>query len=230
MADQKKPNCLVIWGDDIGISNLSCYSSGLMGYRTPTLTASPRRGDAVYRLLRRAELHGRARSSFITGQSCLPHRPLQGRHPCLAVRPAGRGRDHRRAAQAAWLCDRTVRQEPPRRSEQFLPTVHGFDEFFGNLYHLNAEEEPEMHELSAGEGFPGFHEAVWTARRDPFVGDRRGRRDRRAALGAGRQAADRGHRTAHQEADGNDRRRVGGGGQRLHQAAASRPAHRSSPG
>lgn len=57
MAVAAKPNILVIWGDDIGITNLSCYSDGLMGYRTRTSTGSRPR-DAVHRLLRRAELHG----------------------------------------------------------------------------------------------------------------------------------------------------------------------------
>ncbi len=55
MAD--KPNILVIWGDDIGITNLSCYSDGLMGYRTPNIDRIAERGNAVHGLLRRAELH-----------------------------------------------------------------------------------------------------------------------------------------------------------------------------
>ena len=59
MSDQ--PNILIIWGDDIGISNLSCYSDGLMGYRTPNIDRDRRRGRPVHRLLRRAELHGRPR-------------------------------------------------------------------------------------------------------------------------------------------------------------------------
>ena len=57
MATSERPNILVIWGDDIGITNLSCYSDGLMGYRTPEHRPHRRRGDALHRLLRRAELH-----------------------------------------------------------------------------------------------------------------------------------------------------------------------------
>ena len=60
MPDAEQPNILVIWGDDIGITNLSCYSDGLMGYRTPEHRPDRRRGDALHRLLRRAELHRRA--------------------------------------------------------------------------------------------------------------------------------------------------------------------------
>ena len=89
-----------------------------------------------------------------------------------------------------------------------LPTAHGFDEFFGNLYHLNAEEEPEMHGLSVEKDFPKFSQDVRTARRHPFVGDRQGRHDRRTALGQGRKAEDRGHGPAQHEAHGDLRRRI----------------------
>ena len=157
MAD--KPNILVIWGDDIGITNLSCYSDGLMGYRTPEHRPDRRRGDALHRLLRRAELH---RGPLVVHHrpERLPHGPEQGRRcpgaddraaaprtrrspSCSsrsAMRPAQFGKNH--------LGDRN----------EFLPTVHGFDEFFGNLYHLNAEEEPELPNYPPAEDFPSFHE------------------------------------------------------------------------
>ena len=99
-----------------------------------------------------------------------------------------------------------------------LPTNHGFDEFFGNLYHLNAEEEPEMYDYYPEKDFPELPQEHRAARRHPFVGDRQGRPDRRAALGQGRQAEDRGHRAADQEAHGDLRRRVRRRGQGLHQA------------
>ena len=74
-----KPNILVIWGDDIGISNLSCYSHGLMGYQTPNIDRIAKEGMMF------TDSYGEqsctaGRSSFITGQSVLPHRPVQGRH------------------------------------------------------------------------------------------------------------------------------------------------------
>ena len=137
-----KPNILVIWGDDIGITNLSCYSDGLMGYRTPNIDRIADEG------MRFTDSYGEqsctaGRSSFITGQSVfrtglskvgIPGADvgLQAEDPTIAelLKPLGYatgqfGKNH--------LGD----------LNEFLPTVHGFDEFFGNLYHLNAEEEPE---------------------------------------------------------------------------------------
>src|SRR6201992_4461204 len=142
MAEAEKPNILVIWGDDIGITNLSCYSDGLMGYRTPNIDRIANEG------MRFTDSYGEqsctaGRSSFITGQSCfrtglskvgMPGATvgLKAEDPTIAelLKPQGYatgqfGKNH--------LGDRN----------EYLPTVHGFDEFFGNLYHLNAEEEPE---------------------------------------------------------------------------------------
>src|SRR6476646_4032439 len=142
MAKTDKPNILVIWGDDIGISNLSCYSRGLMGYQTPNIDRLAQEGMMF------TDSYGEqsctaGRSSFITGQSVfrtglskvgLPGAPigLRAEDPTIAelLKPLGYataqfGKNH--------LGDQN----------QFLPTVHGFDEFFGNLYHLNAEEDPE---------------------------------------------------------------------------------------
>jgi arylsulfatase A-like enzyme len=138
-----KPNILIIWGDDIGIQNLSCYSHGLMGYRTPNIDRIAKEGMMF------TDSYGEqsctaGRASFITGQSGfrtgltkvgLPGSPvgLKAEDATIAelLKPLGYataqfGKNH--------LGDRN----------EFLPTVHGFDEFFGNLYHLNAEEEPEL--------------------------------------------------------------------------------------
>ncbi len=154
-----QPNILVIWGDDIGISNLSCYSDGLMGYRTPHIDRIASEG------MRFTDSYGEqsctaGRSSFITGQSVfrtglskvgVPGSPigLQAGDPTIAqlLKPLGYatgqfGKNH--------LGDRN----------EFLPTVHGFDEFFGNLYHLNAEEEPEKADWPSTEDFPGFNQLV----------------------------------------------------------------------
>ena len=88
---------------------------------------------------------------------------------------------------------------------EHLPTVHGFDEFFGNLYHLNAEEEPEYPNYPKD---PAFRKTVRAARRAEVQGDRQGRCDRRPAVRQGRQADHREHRAAHQEAHGDGRRGV----------------------
>jgi arylsulfatase A-like enzyme len=152
---EKKPNILVIWGDDIGITNLSCYSDGLMGYRTPNIDRIADEG------MRFTDSYGQqsctaGRAAFITGQS--PYRTgltkvgmpgadigLQAEDPTIAelLKPLGYatgqfGKNH--------LGDKN----------KYLPTAHGFDEFFGNLYHLNAEEEPEHVDYPPEEDFPNF--------------------------------------------------------------------------
>jgi arylsulfatase len=140
---RKKPHIIVIWGDDVGQSNLSAYTRGLMGYQTPNIDRIAREGMMF------TDYYGEqsctaGRSSFLTGQHGLrtgltkvglPGAPLglQKEDPTIAelLKPHGYataqfGKNH--------LGDRN----------EFLPTVHGFDEFYGNLYHLNAEEEPEL--------------------------------------------------------------------------------------
>jgi arylsulfatase len=157
MPEAAKPNILVIWGDDIGITNLSCYSDGLMGYRTPNIDRIADEG------MRFTDSYGEqsctaGRSSFITGQSAfrtglskvgIPGSPigLRAEDPTIAelLKPHGYatgqfGKNH--------LGDKN----------EFLPTVHGFDEFFGNLYHLNAEEEPELPNYPPADDFPQFRE------------------------------------------------------------------------
>ena len=152
---QGKPNILVIWGDDIGITNLSCYSDGLMGYRTPNIDRLAREG------MRFTDSYGEqsctaGRASFITGQSGfrtgltkvgIPGADigLQPEDPTIAelLKPLGYatgqfGKNH--------LGD----------MNKYLPTVHGFDEFFGNLYHLNAEEDPEDEDYPSEVDFPEF--------------------------------------------------------------------------
>ena len=141
-AQDKKPNILIIMGDDIGWFNPSCYHSGLMGYQTPNIDRIAKEGA------RFTDWYGQqsctaGRAAFITGQSPirtgltkvgLPGADLGIRpeDPTMAeiLKPLGYatgqfGKNH--------LGDK----------DEFLPTAHGFDEFFGNLYHLNAEEEPE---------------------------------------------------------------------------------------
>ncbi len=152
---EKKPNILIIWGDDIGITNLSCYSDGLMGYRTPNIDRIADEG------MRFTDSYGQqsctaGRAAFITGQN--PYRTgltkvgmpgvdigLQAEDATIAelLKPLGYatgqfGKNH--------FGDKN----------KYLPTAHGFDEFFGNLYHLNAEEEPENVDYPPEKDFPNF--------------------------------------------------------------------------
>lgn len=140
----KKPNILVIWGDDIGIANLSCYTHGLMGYQTPNIDRIANEG------LRFTDSYGEqsctaGRSSFITGQSV--HRTGLSK---VGIPGAPQGMPEKIVTIAALLKDQGYATGQFGKNHlgdlnKFLPTLHGFDEFFGNLYHLNAEEEPEMY-------------------------------------------------------------------------------------
>src|SRR5664279_6482404 len=142
-AAGRKPNIVFIWGDDIGQTNLSIYSRGLMGYHTPNIDRIGQEG-ALFTDYYGEQSCTAGRSAFITGQSVfrtglskvgLPGSPLGLRKedPTIAelLKAQGYatgqfGKNH--------LGDR----------DEMLPTMHGFDEFYGNLYHLNAEEEPEL--------------------------------------------------------------------------------------
>jgi arylsulfatase A-like enzyme len=138
----QRPNILVIFGDDIGQTNISAYSFGVMGYRTPNIDRIAREG-MMFTDYYAEQSCTAGRSTFITGQSTLrtglskvgipgASVDLQARDATIAelLKPLGYatgqfGKNH--------LGDK----------DEYLPTNHGFDEFFGNLYHLNAEEDPE---------------------------------------------------------------------------------------
>ncbi len=152
---QKKPNILVIWGDDIGQSNISAYTMGLVGYQTPNIDRIASEG-MIFTDYYSEQSCTAGRSSFILGQSVfrtglskvgLPgaKEGISEEDPTIAelLKPLGYrtgqfGKNH--------LGDR----------DEHLPTNHGFDEFFGNLYHLNAEEEPENEDYPTEEKYPGF--------------------------------------------------------------------------
>ena len=150
-----KPNILVIWGDDIGISNLSCYSHGLMGYRTPNIDQIAAEGMMF------TDSYGEqsctaGRSSFITGQSVYRTGLSKVGFPGAPV-----GMSDKIVTIAALLKNQGYATGQFGKNHlgdlnKHLPTVHGFDEFFGNLYHLNAEEEPERHDYPSEKDFPGW--------------------------------------------------------------------------
>ncbi len=149
-----KPNILVIWGDDIGIWNISRYSMGQMGYQTPAIDRIANEG-MIFTDYYGEQSCTAGRSAFITGQHPIrtgltkvgvpgAELGIQPEDPTLAelLKPLGYtsgqfGKNH--------LGDR----------DEFLPTNHGFDEFFGNLYHLNAEEMPEEEDYPQ---IPGYRE------------------------------------------------------------------------
>jgi arylsulfatase len=154
MAD-KKPNILVMWGDDVGQSNISFFTKGMMGYRTPNIDRVAHEGMAFTDYYAEQSCTA-GRASFIMGQNGLrtgltkvgmpgAKEGMMKVNPTIAtvLKSAGYrtgqfGKNH--------LGDR----------DEHLPTMHGFDEFFGNLYHLNAEEEPENPDYPKPEDFPDF--------------------------------------------------------------------------
>src|SRR5262245_57967655 len=134
----KKPTILVIWGADIGLWNISAYTRGMMGYRTPNIDRIAREG-AIFTDHYAQQSCTAGRAAFITGQSCfrtgllkvgLPgaREGLSDKDPTIAdlLKPLG------------YVTGQFGKNHVGDRNEH-LPTVHGFDEFFGNLYHLNAE-------------------------------------------------------------------------------------------
>ncbi len=154
-----KPNILVIWGDDIGITNLSCYSSGLMGYQTPNIDRLAKEG------MRFTDSYGEqsctaGRSSFITGQSVYRTGLSKVGFPGAPV-----GMPEQAVTIAACLKNQGYATGQFGKNHlgdlnKHLPTNHGFDEFFGNLYHLNAEEEPEMYDYFPEKDFGNFRKTI----------------------------------------------------------------------
>ncbi|HTS20235.1 MAG TPA: arylsulfatase [Casimicrobiaceae bacterium] len=178
-----KPNILVIWGDDIGISNLSCYTHGLMGYKTPNIDRIAKEGMLF------TDSYGEqsctaGRSSFITGQSVLRTGLSK-----VGIPAAPTGMSDKIVTIAALLKEQGYATGQFGKNHlgdlnSMLPTNHGFDEFFGNLYHLNAEEEPEMANYPDAKDFPNFRKTFgprgvihsWaTDKDDPTVEPRWGR-------------------------------------------------------
>ncbi len=155
LVAQDKPNILVLWGDDIGQSNISAYTMGLVGYRTPNIDKIAKEG-AIFTDYYAEQSCTAGRSSFILGQSVFrtglskvgmpgAKEGISEKDPTIAelLKPQGYvsgqfGKNH--------LGDR----------DEHLPTNHGFDEFFGNLYHLNAEEEPELPDYPDPAKYPDF--------------------------------------------------------------------------
>ena len=175
-----KPNILVIFGDDIGYWNISAYNRGMMGYRTPNIDRIAKEG-AIFTDLYAQQSCTAGRAAFITGQSCfrtgllkvgLPgaKEGLSEKDPTLAelLKPQG------------YATGQFGKNHVGDRNEH-LPTVHGFDEFFGNLYHLNAEDEPENPdypkdpEFFAKFGPRGVLKSVATDTDDPTEDPRFGR-------------------------------------------------------
>ncbi|MEM7076899.1 MAG: arylsulfatase [Pseudomonadota bacterium] len=141
-AQEDTPNFLIIWGDDIGYWNVSAYNQGMMGYETPNIDRIAKEGMLF--------THGygeqsctAGRASFVTGQSGFRTGLLK-----VGLPGAKEGMSEKDPTIAEYMKSKGYMTAQYGKNhlgdrDEHLPTNHGFDEFFGNLYHLNAEEEPE---------------------------------------------------------------------------------------
>src|SRR4030095_1745635 len=169
----KKPNIVIIWGDDIGQSNISAYSHGLMGYRTPNIDRVAHEG-VMFTDYYAEQSCTAGRASFITGQC-----GLRTGNTTVGMPGATQGLQARDVTIAQLLkaqgyaTGQFGKNHLGDRNE-FLPTVHGFDEFYGALYHLNASEEPELPDYPKD---PDVYRQVRRARRAGVQGHDRGRSD-----------------------------------------------------
>jgi arylsulfatase A-like enzyme len=161
-SSPKKPNILVIWGDDIGLADVSAYSSGVMGFETPNIDRIGKEGILFLQYYGEQSCTA-GRAAFLTGQHGIrtgltkvgfPGAPMGmsqldpsigGLLKSLGYATGQFGKNH--------VGDRN----------ETLPTVNGFDEFFGNLYHLNAEEEPELPDYPKDPAFKTRVGPAWCA-------------------------------------------------------------------
>ena len=151
-AAQDKPNILVIWGDDIGWMNTSAYNRGMMGYRTPNIDRIANEG-AVFTDWYGQQSCTAGRAAFVTGQS-----PFRTGLLKVGLPGAKEGISEKDPTIAGLLKNHGYMTAQYGKNhlgdlDEHLPTNHGFDEFFGNLYHLNAEEEPEHEDYPQGAAF-----------------------------------------------------------------------------
>jgi arylsulfatase A-like enzyme len=142
-AQGKKPNIVVIWGDDIGITNISAYSDGLMGFETPNIDRIAKEGVRFLHYYGEQSCTA-GRAAFLTGQHGIRSGLTKVGFPGA---PMGMSQLDPSIAgilkNLGYTTGQFGKNHVGDRNES-LPTVNGFDEFFGNLYHLNAEEEPEL--------------------------------------------------------------------------------------
>jgi len=151
----KKPNVLIIWGDDIGQFNVGAYNRGMMGYKTPNIDRIANEG-ALFTDWYGQQSCTAGRAAFITGQS-----PIRTGLTKVGLPGAPEGMKIQDPTIAGLLKNHGYVTGQFGKNhlgdlDETLPTNHGFDEFFGNLYHLNAEEEPEHPDYPKDKDFPNF--------------------------------------------------------------------------
>jgi len=141
-AADKKPNFLILWGDDIGWFNISAYNMGMMGYKTPNIDRLAREG-AVFTDWYGEQSCTAGRSAFITGQSGFRTGNLKVGLPGAKEGLQARDVTLAQLLKAQGYMTAQFGKNHLGDADETLPTAHGFDEFMGSLYHLNASQEPE---------------------------------------------------------------------------------------
>jgi len=153
-AQGKKPNIVIIWGDDVGQSDISAYSMGLMGFKTPNIDRVAKEG-VIFTDYYAEQSCTAGRSSFITGQCGLRTGNTKVGMPGAAQGLQARDVTIAQLLKAQGYATAQFGKNHLGDRNEFLPTVHGFDEFYGPLYHLNASEEPELPDYPKDPAFLG---------------------------------------------------------------------------
>jgi arylsulfatase len=187
-AKAKQPNILVIMADDVGIWNISAYHRGMMGGRTPNIDRIASQG-ALFTDYYAQQSCTAGRAAFILGQT-----PFRTGLLKVGMPAAKQGLQDKDATIAELLkplgyATAQIGKNHLGDRNEYLPTVHGFDEFYGILYHLNAMEEPYEEDYPKA---PGFKEKVWSAQHRRRKGHDNRRPNYRPALGQSWEAKDRG--------------------------------------
>src|SRR5437773_11407287 len=139
---RKKPNILILWGDDIGYWNISAYNQGMMGYKTPNIDRIAKEG-ALFTDWYGQQSCTAGRAAFITGQAGYRTGLLKVGLPGAKQGLQARDVTIAQLLKAQGYMTAQFGKNHLGDADATLPTMHGFDEFFGSLYHLNAEQEPE---------------------------------------------------------------------------------------
>ena len=202
-----KPNILVMWGDDIGQSNLSCYTKGMMGYRTPNIDRIANEG-MIFTDYYAEQSCTAGRASFITGQCGFRTGLSKVGMPGAELGLQGGGHHYRRSAQATRLSPpassaRTTSATATSTCRRCMASTSSSATSTTSMPRRNRRRW-----TIRTQGVPGLQEEIRAPRRAALLGGRRGKPE------------DREHRAADQEAHGDLRRRVHGGGQEVHQEAA----------
>jgi arylsulfatase len=154
-ADTKKPNIVIIWGDDIGQTDISAYSMGLMGFHTPNIDRVAHEG-VIFTDYYAEQSCTAGRASFLTGQCGLRTGNTKVGLPGAAQGLQGRDVTMAQLLKAQGYATGQFGKNHLGDRNEHLPTVHGFDEFYGALYHLNASEEPELPDFPKAPNYPNF--------------------------------------------------------------------------